>query len=487
MSVRQWGELLEKALDQALHPPPFWENSIKLSMPQNVKKIVQVDRLAPSNTILLERETPTGPIAEQVHTLTFQEYLRTKIKDHASRVDRSFLGSAAQICDSIEQTVSAVWRSMPQDFKEQIYDAQEPYTPQTRHSPEWFPMREESLNDAVSKRRWRRRKRDFVASSLRSSSSLLERSSRWSPRTKRKGRLLINFESGWRNTSCNVEKWYQDQLKNSKRQQSTTHFVTIEHRRTLEAPFFHEFLLIPLADGSFYRIERTGIGSDIDAISSSGCVACDMIEWFPGDEYQQFITDKPSEEVHKLRFPTEFDILDVLAICYSIQQNKYARRYTLQRYNCYFFCSTILSVMARRIADWPSILASDLWDTLRQRTLNRLVDAAQSSLWEDSIPELLYDCLKDVVGGELFRLGAAARCMDSDNLVHSLKAIDFFSFQDRVQQHIRVYAERVSRHQLGSAKDIYRDVENAIAEIWNTMPEGFASNVTRAPADVVNA
>ncbi|KAG8712816.1 hypothetical protein FRC08_014069 [Ceratobasidium sp. 394] len=323
MSVRQWGELLEKALDQALHPPPFWENSIKLSMPQNVKKIVQVDRLAPSNTILLERETPTGPMAEQVHTLAFQEYLRTKIKDHASRVDRSFLGSAAQICDSIEQTVSAVWRSMPQDFKEQIYDTQEPYAPQTRHSPEWFPMREEALNDAVPKRRWRRRKRDFVASSLRSSSSLLERSSRWSPRTKRKGRLFINFESGWRNISCNVEKWYQDQLKNSKRQQSTTHFVTIEHRRTLEAPFFHEFLLIPLADGSFYRIERTGIGSDIDAISSSGCVACDMIEWFPGDEYQQFITDKPSEEVHKLRFPTEFDILDVLAICYSIQQNNY--------------------------------------------------------------------------------------------------------------------------------------------------------------------
>ncbi|KAG8714062.1 hypothetical protein FRC08_012423 [Ceratobasidium sp. 394] len=487
MSLSQWGELLEEALDQALHPPPFWEKPIKSSMPQNVKKIVQGNQLTPGNTILLKHEAPTGPVAEQVHTLAFQEYLRTKIKDHASRVDRNFLGSAAEIYDSIEQTVSAVWRSMPRDFKEQICDTQESHAPQTGHPPEWFPITEESLNDAAPKRRRWRGESDFVTSSLRSSSSLLESSSQWSPRTKRKGRLFINFESGWRSASCNVEKWYQDQLKNSKRQQSTTHFVTIEHRRTLEAPFFHEFLLIPLADGSFYRIERTGIGSDIDAISPSGCVACDMIEWFPGDEYQQFISDKPSEEVHKLRFPTEFDILDVLAICYSIQQNQHARRYTLQRYNCYFFCSAILSIMARRVADWPSILASDLWETVCQRTPDRLVGAVQSNLWEDSIPELLYDCLKDVAGGELFRLGAVARYMDSDKLVHSLKEIDFFSFQGHIQQHIRVYAERVSRHQLGSAKRICQDVESVIAEIWNAMPGGFASNVTRAPADVVDA
>ncbi|KAG8699088.1 hypothetical protein FRC08_005509, partial [Ceratobasidium sp. 394] len=413
MSLSQWGELLDKVLDQALHTPPFWENSIRALVPQIVKILAQPNTLTPSVTILLRRTTSTSLTTNQMHTLAFQEYLRAAIKDHASRMDRRFLGSATQICDSVEQTISAAWKSMPRDFKEKIRDAQEPGTLRTKPPSDQRSTREEPISTTTPNRRRRRGESDFVASSLRCSSALLGGSYPWSPHTKRKGRLFIIFESRWRGASCKVERWYQDQLRNSKRQESTTRFKTIEHRRTLEAPFFHEFLLIPLADGSFYRIERTGVGSDLDAVSPSGCVACDMIEWFPGDAYRQFVSDKPSEQVHKLMFPKEFDLLDVLAICYSIQRNQHARRYTLQRYNCYFFCCAILSVMARRIADWPSILASDLWKTVRQRTLNLLVDAVQSSLWEDSIPELLYDCLREVIGGELFRLGAAARYTDS--------------------------------------------------------------------------
>ncbi|KAG8734961.1 hypothetical protein FRC10_011152 [Ceratobasidium sp. 414] len=88
----------------------------------------------------------------------------------------------------------------------------------------------------------------------------------------------------------------------------------MQHRRTLESPFFHEFLLIPLSDGSYYRVERTGMGSNIDAVTLSGCTACDMIEWFPAAKYEAHALEKPSDLIVKIQFPLEFDILDILAL-----------------------------------------------------------------------------------------------------------------------------------------------------------------------------
>ncbi|KAG8701907.1 hypothetical protein FRC08_003824 [Ceratobasidium sp. 394] len=213
-------------------------------------------------------------------------------------------------------------------------------------------------------RRWRRADNEFVHASLASSRAILQRASTWLSHANREGIHIMRFHSEWRDLSCSVEQWYQIQLKRSRETGSTTRFTTIQHRRTLDSPFFHEFLLIPLIDGSYYRVERTGVGSNIDAITLYGCTACDMIEWFPATKYEALALDKPSSLIAEVQFPFEFDALDVLAICYSIQKHSRARNYSLQCFNCYFFCCTILSILARRVVDLENMVNSGRWGEL---------------------------------------------------------------------------------------------------------------------------
>ncbi|KAG8740594.1 hypothetical protein FRC10_004131 [Ceratobasidium sp. 414] len=211
-----------------------------------------------------------------------------------------------------------------------------------------------------------------------SSRALLDRASQWSSRPGREGLHIIKFDTGWRSPECTVEKWYQSQLGRSQEQQSTTRFTAIQHRRTSNAPFFHEFLLIPLVDGSYYRAERTGVGVNAHAFVPSGCTACDLIEWFPRDKYEEFTRDKPSTLIVEVQFPTEFDILDVLAVCYSIQQNKRARRYTLMCFNCYFFCCATLSLLTRRVANWECTFTPEQLGGLPRRILNHISNLVSS-------------------------------------------------------------------------------------------------------------
>ncbi|KAG9123936.1 hypothetical protein FRC07_013434 [Ceratobasidium sp. 392] len=199
----------------------------------------------------------------------------------------------------------------------------------------------------------------LATASLVSSRELLNRANKWSSSSTREGLLVMRFRQGWRHDSCIVERWYQAQVERSQQHRSATHFTVVQHRSTLNAPFFHEFLLIPLADGSFYRLERTGVGSGVDALRTAGCKSCDLIEWFPTNKYETFVRDKPSRLVAEVRFPAEFDILDVLAVCYSIQNNERASRYTLQCFNCYFFCCAVLSILARRVAGWENKITLD--------------------------------------------------------------------------------------------------------------------------------
>ncbi|KAG8783996.1 hypothetical protein FRC12_019105 [Ceratobasidium sp. 428] len=153
----------------------------------------------------------------------------------------------------------------------------------------------------------------LVNASLISSQELLDRVKTWSS-PGREGLLIMEFAHEWRSAACLVEQWYQTQLiERSSLTQPTNRFTVIQHRSTLNAPFFHEFLLIPLMDGSFYRVERTGVGSNVDAIRLFGREARDLIQWFPADQYEAFIHDKPSRLVAEVAFPHEFDILHILA------------------------------------------------------------------------------------------------------------------------------------------------------------------------------
>ncbi|KAG9082262.1 hypothetical protein FRC06_005149 [Ceratobasidium sp. 370] len=148
--------------------------------------------------------------------------------------------------------------------------------------------------------------------------------------------------------------WYEQQS------QTSTRFRLIEHRKNLDGPFYHEFLLLKLSDGAVCRVERTGDGSRADALRFAGCMSNDLIQWFSEDDYAKFSNAMPSNLIAEIDLQQDFDILDVLAVCYSIQQTRVCSVYTLQRYNCYFFCWTILAALTRRL--WETTITSDAWD-----------------------------------------------------------------------------------------------------------------------------
>ncbi|KAG8735350.1 hypothetical protein FRC10_010685 [Ceratobasidium sp. 414] len=165
---------------------------------------------------------------------------------------------------------------------------------------------------------------------------------------------------------CPVAGWYEQQRT------SSTRFQSIEHRRNTEAPFFHEFLLLKLTNGAMCRVERIGDGSRAGAIRHIGCTAYDLIQWFIKSDYDQVSAKDPSTLLAEVDLCREFDILDVLAVCYSVQNSKECCVYTLQRYNCYFLCLTVLTVLTRRVENWETTISTDDWDSFVSSLLDRL-------------------------------------------------------------------------------------------------------------------
>ncbi|KAG8796478.1 hypothetical protein FRC12_021111 [Ceratobasidium sp. 428] len=205
----------------------------------------------------------------------------------------------------------------------------------------------------------RKKERDeFIGSSLAPSRLVSERILSWSGSNDRGRLFVMRFHSERQHSDCPVMGWYNDQRK------SSTKFRSIEHRQHLDIPFYHEFLLLKLADGAICRVERTGEGSHADAIRSIGCIANDIIQWFSEVDYEAFSANlAPSERITEVNLGQEFDILDILAICYSIQHTQACRAYTLQRYNCYFLCLTVLAVLTRRVASWETNIDATQWDS----------------------------------------------------------------------------------------------------------------------------
>ncbi|KAG8718501.1 hypothetical protein FRC08_005145 [Ceratobasidium sp. 394] len=110
----------------------------------------------------------------------------------------------------------------------------------------------------------------------------------------------------------------------------------------------------------------------MDAVRHFGCTANDYIQWFSASNYETAFKDEPYDVIAEVDFCHKFDILDVLAICWSIHQNPCTGVYTLQRFNCYFLCGTIISILARRLTRWEACFTRNVWmDTLHQ-TLDQL-------------------------------------------------------------------------------------------------------------------
>ncbi|KAH7333777.1 hypothetical protein B0J17DRAFT_676816 [Rhizoctonia solani] len=182
----------------------------------------------------------------------------------------------------------------------------------------------------------------YISSSLTSSAELVERLTSSSTNDPSRA-LVMRFNKQWLDPYCPVYRWYQQQ----RQARSSTDFTSIEHWKTKRAPFYHEYLIIRLnGEEDVCRVERLGEGSRRDAIKRLGCTAYDIIQCVSTVEYASSpISKEPAELVCRVEFPRAFDLQDILAICWSVQQTPRCSAYTPQRYNCYFLCSTILAVL----------------------------------------------------------------------------------------------------------------------------------------------
>ncbi|CAE6466838.1 unnamed protein product [Rhizoctonia solani] len=231
--------------------------------------------------------------------------------------------------------------------------------------PKQLPLMPSTLSKILHPRRTQHREEFISGSSLGSSLDISNRLSE--VLLGASAPLSMKFHKEWRHNDCPVEKWYQKQTEWS------TKFTSIEHMRELQAPFHHEYLLIHLDDGAICRLERVGEGARADAIRRMGCIAHDIIQRFPKNEYENnLLSQVASERVILVDFQRTFDLLDVLGICYSMQRVRHSSVYTLQRYNCYFLCMTTLTMLVRRVARWHTVIDRASWSSIIKNTVRYL-------------------------------------------------------------------------------------------------------------------
>ncbi|QRV77235.1 hypothetical protein RhiJN_05250 [Ceratobasidium sp. AG-Ba] len=186
----------------------------------------------------------------------------------------------------------------------------------------------------------------------------------------------MKFHQTWNHEECKVIQWYRAQSGYG------TNVRAVEHRKSTQNSLHHEFLLLKL-DGGTYLVERTGSGSQTDAMRHKGCISRDQIRRLSDSDYKAI--QKTSERISEIEFIRQFDLIDVLAICYSIQRTKACSVYTLQRYNCYYFCLTIIAVLSRRVAEWETRMDAIGWDKSIDSTLHAIKELSFDVAHEHSL------------------------------------------------------------------------------------------------------
>lgn len=193
----------------------------------------------------------------------------------------------------------------------------------------------------------------FAPSQIASNSAI-----QWSRGDRAGGPVLLDFSSGWGKGL--VFDWYKGMR--------STSIAKIQLRKEFEEPFRHEFILVYLQRGGFCRLDRRGDPNvPTQTLRSEGSEAYDTIH-----EVKELDgIDSTSECLVELRPNGSIDLSFILSICFSIRSDPKTQRYTLQRFNCYFFSWTITSIVARHSVAWdaPAQLSGsgELTSVLKQR------------------------------------------------------------------------------------------------------------------------
>ncbi|KAB5594179.1 hypothetical protein CTheo_2395 [Ceratobasidium theobromae] len=178
----------------------------------------------------------------------------------------------------------------------------------------------------------------FVPSQMASNSAI-----HWSRGDRPSGPVPLDFSSGWGKGI--VFDWYK--------RMPTTSILNIQLRKEFKGPFHHEFILILLQGGLRCRLDRRG-DPDVptQTLSEAGSDAHDTVQEVDTTSLNEI--HSTSECLVELRPNGKIDLSFILSVCFSIRSDPKTQRYTLQRFNCYFFSWTIASVVARHSVSWDT-------------------------------------------------------------------------------------------------------------------------------------
>ncbi|KAF9518233.1 hypothetical protein BS47DRAFT_1338505 [Hydnum rufescens UP504] len=190
------------------------------------------------------------------------------------------------------------------------------------------------------------------------------------------GPLRIQFTSGWQSTR--IMEWHHSLGSRP------TKIDTLQLRKEKSEPFTHQYVVLILSDDSILRLDRRGDENNpMDAVKSDGIESVDTI----ADVDSLSDLDVASHCLAEFHCQaSDLDLSHIIKICFGIHKDPKAGRYTLQRFNCYFFAWTILVATARYAEPWDTFPFDSPW-----RTLSQTLADALSTKYADALINTIVD------------------------------------------------------------------------------------------------
>ncbi|KAF9505430.1 hypothetical protein BS47DRAFT_537971 [Hydnum rufescens UP504] len=141
-------------------------------------------------------------------------------------------------------------------------------------------------------------------------------------------------------------------------------------RRERSKPLKHQYVVLFFSPDCILRLDRRGDEDKaMDTIKRDGTDSIDTIT----DVTSLDDLDKTSDTLAEFHCQdSRVDLVDIIKICVGIHRDIEARRYTLQRFNCYFFSWTVLVATARHVVRWDTLPSDSPWETMSQNLAGTL-------------------------------------------------------------------------------------------------------------------
>ncbi|KAF9520771.1 hypothetical protein BS47DRAFT_403526 [Hydnum rufescens UP504] len=147
--------------------------------------------------------------------------------------------------------------------------------------------------------------------------------------------------------------------------------INVFQLRREGSAFKHQYVVLILSDNCILRLDRRGDEANpVNTMKDEGTESVDTI----ADVESLSDLDKTSDCLAKLHCQgSNVDLLNIIKICFGIHRDNKAGRYTLQRFNCYFFAWTLLIATARHIVRWDMLPPDSSWETMSQTLADALL------------------------------------------------------------------------------------------------------------------